>query len=601
MADQLQKIQQRLHPQSRQLRQENRELNYQVEQHPQQYEMVQLQIKQWQEKGKLEQQQQIEELQTKQEEAIAAELQAQEQLEQLEAQLKRQLQTKLRERDKKIAELEQLCDQQIATITADIAANQQAYEQRKAAVTADKNRELKSRGADTDRLDSIEEELVRIRVELEFIETNRDLVAEYRRDKKEFFDRTKEFKNQQQLLEREQQQKEQEFGQRNDKLQQQLTTLEGAIAGHRQALEDISADREAFNRFKLSEFFAQGEDHPGTGTGTGTGTSTDAEAVPARNCRDLIEAIKDNYYAGIKRQNDLQEVVDKFLGHFSADNIFKFAIRFSSVEVYLDFSQDLTEFIEEDKIDEFEKRITERFAEIVTGLGKETTELVSRAGTIQKVISKINQDFIAKNFVGAIDSIELKLDESANSIFVILKQIKEFNDKHDMDFGTRDLFATENYELNNQRAISLLRMLLQEVDGARESTITLADSFELKFRIVENQNDTGWVEKLSHVGSDGTDVLVKAMVNIMLLNVFKEGASRRFSDFRLHCMMDEIGKLHPSNIRGILKFANDRNIMLINGSPTENNALNYKHVFKVSKDTQRITKVTRILTNNRPL
>ena len=593
LTDQLQKIQQHLHPQSRQLRQENRELNYQVEQHPQQYEMVQLQIKQWQEKGRLEQQQQIEELQIKLEEATAAELQAQEQLEQLEAQLKRQLQTKLRERDKKIAKLEQLRDQQIATITADIAANQQAYKQRKAAVITDKNRELKSRGADTDRLDSIEEELVRIRVELEFIEINRDLVAEYRRDKKEFLDRTKEFKNQQQLLEREQRQKEQEFGQRNDKLQQQLTTLEGAIARHRQALEDISADREAFNRFKLSEVFAQVEDHPGTGT--------DAEAVPARNCRDLIEAIKDNYYAGIKRQNDLQEVVDKFLGHFSADNIFKFAIRFSSVEAYLDFSQDLTEFIEEDKIDEFEKRITERFAEIVTGLGKETTELVSRAGAIQKVISKINQDFIAKNFVGAIDNIELKLDESANSVFVILKQIKEFNDKYDMDFGTRDLFATENYELNNQRAISLLRMLLQEVDSARESTITLADSFELKFRIVENQNDTGWVEKLSHVGSDGTDVLVKAMVNIMLLNVFKEGASRRFSDFRLHCMMDEIGKLHPSNIRGILKFANDRNIMLINGSPTENNALNYKHVFKVSKDTQRITKVTRILTNNRPL
>jgi len=357
-------------------------------------------------------------------------------------------------------------------------------------------------------------------------------------------------------------------------------------------LEEISADREAFSRFKLSEVFTQIEGD----------LDPVAEVIPAAgNCRDIIEAIKDNYYAAIKRQNDLQEVVDKFLGHFSADNIFKFAIRFSSVEGYLDFSQDLTEFIEEAKIDEFEKRVTERFAEIISGLGKETTELVSRAGAIQKVINKINRDFTAKNFVGAIDSIELKLDESANSVFVILKEIKAFNDKHGHDFGTPDLFSTENHELNNQQAISLLRMLLQEVDSARGSTITLADSFELKFRIVENKNDTGWVEKLSHVGSDGTDVLVKAMVNIMLLNVFKEGASRRFSDFRLHCMMDEIGKLHPSNIRGILKFANDRNIMLINGSPTENNALSYKHVFKVSKDAQRVTRVTRILTNNRPL
>lgn len=592
LVDQLQKVQQRLHPQSRQLRHENRELIYQIEQHPQQYEKVQLHIQQWEEKGTLERQQQTGELQSKLEKTTSAELEAQEKLVQLEGQLKRQLQTKLRQQDKIIAELEQVRYQQLTALTVDIAANQQVYERRKAAVTADKNLDLKSRGADTDRLDSIEEELIRIRVELEFIEANRDLVAEYRRDKEDFLDRIKEFKNQHQLLEREQQQNELEFEQRRRKLQHQLSTLEGAIAGQRQALEEVNADREAFSRFKLSEVFAQVE---------GYLDSVAEVTSAARNCREIIEAIMDNYYAGIKRQNNLQEVVDKFLGHFSADNIFKFAIRFSSVEAYLDFSQDLTEFIEEDKIDEFERRVTERFAEIVTGLGKETTELVSRAGDIQKVINKINRDFTAKNFVGAIDSIELKLDESANRIFVILKQIKAFNDKHSLDFGTPDLFSTANHELNNQQAISLLRMLLQEVDSARGTTITLADSFELKFRIIENKNDTGWVEKLSHVGSDGTDVLVKAMVNIMLLNVFKEGASRRFSDFRLHCMMDEIGKLHPSNIRGILKFANDRNIMLINGSPTENNALNYKHVFKVAKDAQRVTKVTRILTNNRPL
>src|ERR1035438_1365629 len=99
---------------------------------------------------------------------------------------------------------------------------------------------------------------------------------------------------------------------------------------------------------------------------------------------------------------------------------------------------------------------------------------------------------------------------------------------------------------------------------AKENEIRLSDSFELQFRIKENDNDTDWVEKLSNVGSDGTDVLVKAMINIMLLNVFKESASKRFKDFRLHCMMDEIGKLHPNNVKGILKFANDRNILLIN-------------------------------------
>lgn len=45
----------------------------------------------------------------------------------------------------------------------------------------------------------------------------------------------------------------------------------------------------------------------------------------------------------------------------------------------------------------------------------------------------------------------------------------------------------------------------------------------------------GW-KRIANVGSDGTDILVKAMVNIMLINVFKEKASRKFGDFKIHCM-----------------------------------------------------------------
>ena len=112
---------------------------------------------------------------------------------------------------------------------------------------------------------------------------------------------------------------------------------------------------------------------------------------------------------------------------------------------------------------------------------------------------------------------------------------------------------------------------------------------------MENDNDSGWVEKLANVGSEGTDILVKAMINIMLLNVFKDNASRKFKDFRLHCMMDEIGKLHPNNVKGILKFANDRNILLINSSPTSYNASDYRYTYLLSKDSRSITSIKRLI------
>ena len=77
------------------------------------------------------------------------------------------------------------------------------------------------------------------------------------------------------------------------------------------------------------------------------------------------------------------------------------------------------------------------------------------------------------------------------------------------------------------------------------------------------------------------------MVNIMLINVFKERVSGRFTDFRIHCVMDEIGKLHPSNIKGILDFAGARNIYLVNGSPVPYNVADYKHTYLLTKDSGR--------------
>src|SRR5690554_7209555 len=191
---------------------------------------------------------------------------------------------------------------------------------------------------------------------------------------------------------------------------------------------------------------------------------------------------------------------------------------------------------------------------------------------------------------------ELKTIESKNKIFTLLVEIKNFNDKNTFNLGKPDLFATDEQSNKNKKAISLLIQLIKEMSTSKEKEIRLSDSFELLFKIVENDNDTGWVEKLTNVGSEGTDVLVKAMINIMLLNVFKEKASKKQKEeFRLHCMMDEIGKLHPNNVKGILKFANDRNILLINSSPTSLNAMDYRYTYLLSKDAKNVTNIKRLV------
>ena len=84
----------------------------------------------------------------------------------------------------------------------------------------------------------------------------------------------------------------------------------------------------------------------------------------------------------------------------------------------------------------------------------------------------------------------------------------------------------------------------------------------------------------------------------VIFNVFKEKVSRKFGDFKIHCMMDEIGKLHPNNVKGILDFANCRNILLVNSSPTTYNVEDYRYTYLLSKDGHSNTQVVPLLTYN---
>ena len=184
-----------------------------------------------------------------------------------------------------------------------------------------------------------------------------------------------------------------------------------------------------------------------------------------------------------------------------------------------------------------------------------------------------------------------------DKLMQLLVEIKQFNEEHQFNMGALDLFSQDSRMEVNEKAVKYLYSFSRQLrDNPSRKSLVLSDTFNLQFRVKENDNDTGWTEKIANVGSDGTDILVKAMVNIMLINVFKEKASRKFGDFRIHCMMDEIGKLHPNNVKGILAFANCRNIVLVNSSPTTYNVEDYRYTYLLSKDAQSFTQVVPLLT-----
>ncbi|HEY86138.1 MAG TPA: ATP-binding protein, partial [Chloroflexi bacterium] len=584
----LNRIKNRNQPQISKLKDSIRNTEYQIRQTKLKARQASVDLNDLVEKAKTEQQHALKKVKEAIENAKEQEIDAKNKIGEIEKQIKRKIKTKERERDNKITEAQNQVATQTKQIEAEIAARKNAFARRKEEVALQKNQELGNKGADTDRLGAIDKLLSKIATELTFIEENRDTVVEYKKDKRELFDRVKEFKNENQLLKQKLEQEKQKYNRLEHSLKEELEVIKNSIKDIESRLRNIKEDLAEFSRFKSSEVYQSIESFM---------TDSDENYKTNQRCKLIIEDINRAYYQKITQETQLKEDINKFLGNFSEQNLFNFRTNLITIDEYMDSSEKLMDFIEEDKIAEFEKRVYERFANIVTAIGKETTELISKTGEIQTIVRKINNDFMERNFVGAVKKIELRVDESANNVVVVLKLIKEFNDENALDLGEATLFSTPNREASNKKAIELLKQLVKEIDNYKKDDVSLSDSFELKFRVEENQNNTGWVEKLSNVGSDGTDVLVKAMVNIMLLNVFKKGASKRFKDFRLHCMMDEIGRLHPSNVKGILKFANDRNILLINGSPIESTPLNYKHIYKIEKDSASITKVKRIVSN----
>ena len=433
--------------------------------------------------------------------------------------------------------------------------------------------ELKGRGADTALVEDCKAKISKAEDELKYIERNRKLVYDYKRDKEELFDQEDNLKSQKKSLAERIIQLDEKYGQRKQKYEQQITAIGKELSERREEKKHLEDELQKTERFTHDDNLCP---------------PILAEAKEKQTLLTPGQAVEELTGIIVSRQskhNQFKQSINVFKSNFSAKNTFSFRTELTIDEDYHDFANNLDEFLINNKLEEYRRRTSERYVNILARVSKEMGELTRHESDVDKIIHDINNDFKERNFVGVIKLIALQSVPSADKMVQLMKRIKEFNDDNQFAMGEMNLFSTANHDDVNQKAVGhLLDFMKSLTDNPSRQYLTLSDLFQLQFRIIENDNDTGWADKLSHVGSEGTDTLVKAMINIMLINVFKEKVSRKFGDFRIHCMMDEIGKLHPQNIKGILDFANARNILLINSSPTTYNVSDYRYTYLLQKD-----------------
>ena len=485
------------------------------------------------------------------------------------------------------AELQNEQELFVAGVQQEIDSRKLQTRERKNELKQAQENELNGRGADTTTIRKYDDRLAEIRKELDYIHEYRPQVLYYERDKAELFDKEPATRNRKKELDAKLDAVDERFALKKEKLQIQIKGMEEILDRIRKELRLLEDGLNKVDMFRKDETFCPPD------------MAEVGEKPTRKGCDVIVEELKSLIVSTIRKTEDFKKVVTQFNGNFSAKNTFHFRTELIGEQDYYDFASNLCEFVDNDKISEYQKHISERYTDIIRRISKEVGDLTRNESEIHKTIQAINDDFVERNFAGVIKEIALRALQSSDKLMQLLLEIKRFNDENQHNMGKVDLFSQTSREDVNATAVRyLLSFMKYLLDEPGRKRLALADTFKLEFRVKENDNDTGWVEKIANVGSDGTDILVKAMVNIMLINVFKEKASRKFGDFKIHCMMDEIGKLHPNNVKGILDFANCRNILLVNSSPTTYNVEDYRYTYLLSKDGHSNTQVVPLLTYN---
>ena len=569
----IEKLKHQYSPKMKELRQQKSLAEAELNMIPQQRKVIRVKIEDYEAKGKTLIEQRQLELNSRQQELAHRMTEAQARLEKVNADKQKQLTGAQRKYDDAKKSNQKTYTEHVADIKAETKLREREAEDELQKLRQMEAEELKGRGADTALVEDCKTKIQTVENELRYIEQHRKLVYDYRRDKEELFDQEENLKNQKRMLADKLQQLNEKYALRKQKHDGQLTAIAKELNGRRDEKQRTEEELTKAERFAHDENLCPP-------------MLADArEKQTLRTPGQAVDELTGIIVSRQKCQNQFKQSVNVFKANFSAKNTFNFRSELTLDEDYLDFANNLDDFLVNNKLEEYRRRTSERYVDILARVSKEMGELTRHESDVDRIIHDINNDFKERNFVGVIKLIALQSVPSADKMVQLMKRIKEFNDDNQFAMGEMNLFTTANREEVNQKAVvHLLDFMKSLTDNPQRQYLTLSDLFQLQFRIIENDNDTGWADKLSHVGSEGTDTLVKAMINIMLINVFKAKVSRKFGDFRIHCMMDEIGKLHPQNVKGILDFANARNILLINSSPTTYNVTDYRYTYLLQKD-----------------
>jgi hypothetical protein len=418
---------------------------------------------------------------------------------------------------------------------------------------------LLSNGVDTQRLSSIQSMIKLLDNDIKKVQSYQEIITLYKRDKEELF---KHLSQKEKLLKKTKEELSLlEISFKKEKIADKniYDTQQTSIHNYEKEIILLNHDLEQLHNFEQNSSFAEL-----LTWGIVYQENSDTEKLSA--LISIINQEKENYKnienTILKQTRLLYPLFDNTLNiQRDLDDL---------VSAY-----NLKTFYEENSIIYYQEFLGDELSHIIKSIVDDYSSFITAQGDIERLIKKISKLFEQID-IGVIEMLSLRYSLGTNKILEIFSAIN--SEQEENPFGyTKSLFSQNE---NNQTMILLLQKLIENIEYNAKDEIYIEESFNLSFRVVENGNDSKYVESLDMIGSNGTDVLVKSMIYIAMLHIFKEQTTKKPIQF--HVVLDEIGILSQRYLKELIQFANLKDILFINGAPDEKLIGTYKRVNLIS-------------------
>jgi len=440
-------------------------------------------------------------------------------------------------------------------------------------------------GVDSSLLKKYQEEIGDKKEELLKTELLSELISEYRIDQKRIFAQLDDRVKSLEIVSDQIRTRAEEFTLVKDAYETKKRTLEERRDALVSQVSSLQKDLKEYISFKETALYM---DLSGL-------IENSQEQRSEESLSDMINRLRDLGFTHASSKDKLRKKLNRAFSSISLHNIFNlYAPSSDSDAAILSSANGLKIFVLENKIETYKEQVAKEFTLTLRHLSSEISELLKAEGDISKTVSRINKTLQDLQGIKVIRGIELRYKESDNLLLNVLKAIGDLVEEN--PYGNEiNLFSAETNEHFNQKALKHLDELSLHLSEEKADLLTLDESFVLEFRAIENGNDTGFVPSLDGIGSNGTDVMVKAMVNIAMLSLARKQSSKQDASVYFHCILDEVGILSPAYLKELIAYANNKKIRFVNGAPDEKLVSTYKRLYMLSTNAKHQTIVRKLV------